>query len=73
MQDSPVRRLGVVVLGGVVGRGGCVVQLRPKDALVEAMLHGWRAQQTSRGLQESTMGQRERLVRAFVTFTNDYP
>ena len=40
-----------------------VVQLRPEDAMVEAMLRGWRAQQTARGLQDlATMAPRERLV-----------
>ena len=32
-----------------------VVQLRPEDAMVEAMLRGWRAQQTARGLREDTI------------------
>ena len=32
-----------------------VVQLRPEDAMVEAMLHGWRAQQKARGLQDATI------------------
>ena len=50
-----------------------VVQLRPEDATVEAMLRGWRAQQTARGLQEETVAPRERLVRRFVEFTNEYP
>jgi len=50
-----------------------VVQLRPEDAMVEAMLAGWRTQQTSRGLREDTMAPRERLVRRFLEFTNDYP
>jgi site-specific recombinase XerD len=50
-----------------------VLQLRPEDAMVEAMLRGWRAQQTARGLQETTMVPRERLVRQFVAFTNEYP
>jgi hypothetical protein len=50
-----------------------VVQLRPEDAMVEAMLRGWRAQQTARGLQEDTIAPRERLVRRFVEFTNEYP
>ena len=43
-----------------------VVQLRPEDAMVEAMLRGWRAQQTARGLREDTIVPRERLVRRFV-------
>lgn len=28
-----------------------VVQLRPEDSMLEAMLKGWRAQQTARGLR----------------------
>src|SRR5258705_1658999 len=50
-----------------------VVQLRPEDAMVEAMLKGWRAQQTARGLREDTIAPRERLVRRFLEFTNEYP
>jgi integrase/recombinase XerC len=50
-----------------------VVQLRPEDAMVEAMLSGWRAQQHARGLQEDTIAPRERLVRRFLEFTNEYP
>ncbi|WP_345398845.1 site-specific integrase, partial [Haloechinothrix salitolerans] len=50
-----------------------VVQLRPEDAMVEAMLRGWHAQQTARGLQESTMAPRVRLVLQFISFTNEYP
>jgi integrase/recombinase XerC len=50
-----------------------VVQLRPEDAMFEAMLRGWRAQQAARGLRGSTIAARERLVRRFLDFTNDYP
>ena len=50
-----------------------VVQLRPEDAMVEAMLRGWRAQQRARGLREDTVAPRERLVRRFLEFTNEYP
>jgi integrase/recombinase XerC len=50
-----------------------VVQLRPEDAMVEAMLRGWRAQQTARGLQEETIEARERLVRRFLAFSGEYP
>jgi integrase/recombinase XerC len=50
-----------------------VVQLRPEDAVLKAMLSGWRAQQTARGLREDTIVPRERLVRRFVEFTNEYP
>ena len=50
-----------------------VVPLRPEDAMVEAMLRGWRAQQKARGLRDATVEPRERLVRAFAEFTNEYP
>jgi len=50
-----------------------VVQLRPEDAVFEAMLRGWRAQQAARGLREDTIGARERLMRRFCEFTNEYP
>ncbi|MGH3407221.1 MAG: hypothetical protein ACRDRJ_32685 [Streptosporangiaceae bacterium] len=50
-----------------------VVQLRPEDAMFEAMLRGWRAQQTARGLRVDTIVPRERLVRRFLAFTNEYP
>ena len=50
-----------------------VVHLRPEDAVLEAMLRGWRAQQTARGLRVDTIEPRERLVRRFVEFTNEYP
>src|SRR5579871_1544682 len=41
--------------------------------MFEAMLRGWRAQQTARGLREDTIAPRERLVRRFLAFTNEYP
>jgi len=50
-----------------------VVHLRPEDAVFEAMLRGWRAQQVARGLREDTIAPRERLVRRFHAFTNEYP
>lgn len=50
-----------------------VAQLRPEDAMFEAMLRGWRAQQKARGLHEDTIGGRVLLVRRFLEFTNDYP
>nr|WP_156370937.1 tyrosine-type recombinase/integrase [Nocardia arizonensis] len=50
-----------------------VVQLRPEDAMFDAMLRGFRAQQMSRGLKESTIAPRERLVRRFLEYTNEYP
>ena len=45
-----------------------VAQLRPEDAMVEAMLRGWAAQQAARGLREDTISARERLVRQFAEF-----
>src|ERR1039458_2143181 len=50
-----------------------VVQLRPEDAMLEAMLSGWRAQQAARGLREATVVLRERLVRRFGEFAGEYP
>ena len=50
-----------------------VVQLRPEDAMVEAMLAGWHAQQAARGLQQRTIAPRERLMRRFLEFTGEYP
>jgi integrase/recombinase XerC len=50
-----------------------VAHLRPQDAMVEAMFRGWRAQQTARGLREATITAREKLVRRFIGFVNDYP
>src|SRR5262245_66062476 len=50
-----------------------VVHLRPEEAMVEAMLQGWRAQQAARGLRARTIDARERLVRRFVAFTNEFP
>ena len=50
-----------------------VVPLRPEEAMFDAMLRGWRAQQTARGLAEATIVERERLVRRFVAFTNELP
>ena len=40
-------------------------QLRPEDTMFEAMLQGWRAQQTARGLREDTMVERAHLMRRF--------
>lgn len=50
-----------------------VAQLRPEDAMFEAMLRGWRAQQVARGLRTDTVEARERLVRRFLEVTNEYP
>jgi hypothetical protein len=50
-----------------------VAQLRPEDALFEAMLRGWRAQQMARGLRVDTIEGREQLVRRFSAASNEYP
>ncbi|MDN5759298.1 MAG: site-specific integrase [Tomitella sp.] len=50
-----------------------VVQLRPEDAVFEAMMRGFRAQQAARGLREETIATRELLVKRFMAFTNEYP
>ena len=50
-----------------------VAQLRPEDAMFDAMLRGWRAQQAARGLRVETVESRERLVRRFLESTNEYP
>jgi site-specific recombinase XerD len=50
-----------------------VVSLRPEDAMVDAMLRGWRAQQAARGLQPGTADAREMVVRRFLGFTNEFP
>ncbi|MFJ6943265.1 tyrosine-type recombinase/integrase [Streptomyces wuyuanensis] len=82
MQDLPARREGLDVgsrrrvdLAGAAHLElvSGVVQLRPQDAMLESMLRGWRAQQAARGLKEGTVEARERTVRRFVEFTNDYP
>jgi hypothetical protein len=50
-----------------------VAHLRPEDAMFEAMLRGWRAQQLARGLRAETIEGREQLVRRFLAETNEYP
>ena len=50
-----------------------VAQLHPEDAMFEAMLRGFRAQQVARGLRPETIEGRERLVRRFAEATNEYP
>jgi len=64
--------------GGLAGTAGLelvsgVVQLRPEDAMVEAMLSGWRAQQFARGLREDTVDSRAKSVRRFLAHTNEFP
>lgn len=50
-----------------------VAHIRPEDAMFDAMLRGWRAQQMARGLKAYTVDSREQLVRRFHTETNEYP
>ena len=64
--------------GNLAGAAGLelvqgVAQLHPEDAMFEAMLRGWQAQQAARGLREETAGKRDRLVRRFMAFTGEYP
>lgn len=47
--------------------------LHPEDAVLDAMLEGWAAQQHSRLLAASTVENRGFTVRRFVVFTNEYP
>src|SRR5664280_2804754 len=47
--------------------------LAPEEAVLEAMLKGWVAQQRSRLLVSTTVEQRVLLVRRLVSFSNDYP
>ena len=67
-----MRRVGLAGAASAELADG-VVQLRPEDAMVESMLRGWRAQQAARGLRADTAGYRERLVRRFQAFTNEFP
>jgi integrase/recombinase XerC len=67
-----VRQIGLAGSAGAEFVDG-VRQLRPEDAMVEAMLRGWHAQQAARGLRAETIGYRQRLVRRFAEFTNEYP
>lgn len=50
-----------------------VTHLDPERAVFDAMLEGWRVQQTSRYLKVPTIKARERLVRRFAEFTGQYP
>jgi site-specific recombinase XerD len=50
-----------------------VTPLHPEEAVFEAMLAGWQAQQRSRYLRPATIEDALRLVRRFARFTNEYP
>ena len=47
--------------------------LRPEQAVFDAMLAGWRAQQRSRLLAELTVTWRERIARRFAAFSGEMP
>ena len=69
------RQVAVVELPGsaraLLAEG--VSLLHPKDAVLEAMLEGWAAQQRSRLLKATTVENRGFTVRRLVGFTNEYP
>ncbi|MFD5631132.1 hypothetical protein [Streptomyces sp. NPDC127072] len=69
MHQQKVAQAGAAQMELVSG----VVQLRPEDAMFDAMLRGWRAQQKSRGLKDETIEPRMRLARRFLEFANEYP
>jgi hypothetical protein len=83
MQDSTARRWrlwweGFVGRWDVAGAAHLelvsgVVHLGPEDAVLDAMLRGWRAQQMARGLREETIAARQLLVRRFLGWVNEYP
>jgi hypothetical protein len=50
-----------------------VRHLHLEEAMFEAMLRGWRAQQTARMLRDKTIADRELVIRRFAAFTNEYP
>lgn len=47
--------------------------LHPEASLFEAMIEGWRAQQTARRLSPAIIRSRERIVRRFVDFSDSWP
>lgn len=50
-----------------------VALLRPEDAVLQAMLRGWEAQQTGRGLRTTSIRDRLGVVRRFLAYTNEFP
>ncbi len=50
-----------------------VALLHPQEAVFEAMLAGWSAQQSSRLLARGTIEAREAVVRRFASFSGEYP
>ncbi|MFF9074663.1 tyrosine-type recombinase/integrase [Streptomyces sp. NPDC014872] len=49
------------------------LRFRPEDTVWEAMLNGWRSQQQARNLKKGTYEPRDKMVRAFQAYTNEYP
>ncbi|GAB2700202.1 tyrosine-type recombinase/integrase [Thalassiella azotivora] len=52
---------------------GSVVHLHPEDAVVQAMLRGWRAQMAARALSAGTVESRLSVVQRFADFSGEYP
>ena len=50
-----------------------VVHLHPEEAVFEAMLRGWAAQQAARLLAVGTVESRGATVRRLAAFTGEYP
>ena len=50
-----------------------VLRLMPEEDTFAAMLDGWALQQRSRFLKAPTIAMRQRLVKRFAGFTNEYP
>ena len=65
MTDTPGSARLVLVEG--------VLHLNEEIAVFEAMLTGWSRQQRSRMLGDSTIAERDRLVRRFAEFAESYP
>ena len=74
MSQSEFSRQRTVLAGsaGLCLAAG-VVHLDPEQAVRDAMLEGWGAQMTSRGLKAATITTRTWLVQRFGAFTNEYP
>jgi integrase/recombinase XerC len=67
-----VRRVEMAGAAHLVLADGAVL-LRPAPAVFEAMLAGWRLQQESRMLAGPTVDMRDKTLRRFQAFTDDFP
>jgi integrase/recombinase XerC len=74
MRERPMatRRVDIEGAAHLVLPDG-LAHLRPDEAVFEAMLEGWARQQASRQLSMTTIEQRDKQVRRFASFTNDWP